>query len=135
MYTADPEGPYYYTYGFNLRALAGYVVGVAVNFTGFLGNMGVSVSDGVTKSFYFALITTTIASGLTYYLLNLIWPQETFKTYKGQRFREWSPEEVEIYAAGVKADGMGMSPDELGFEKSSVEEEKVDGVRTHVLEA
>lgn len=30
--------------------------------------MGVPVSEGVVKSFYFAFITTGLAAGLTYYL-------------------------------------------------------------------
>lgn len=135
LYTANPSGPYHYTAGFNVRAFIAYLVGVAVNFAGFLGNMGVPVSDGVEKSFYFAFITTGVAAGLTYYLLVRIWPQANYKINEGMAFREWSPDEVEIYAAGSEMRRGGLSTSVPPLQRTESEDEKKmdDGVVTNVL--
>ncbi|WWD20952.1 hypothetical protein CI109_105430 [Kwoniella shandongensis] len=143
LYTADRQGPYWYTYGVNWRAIAAYVVGAGVNFAGFLNNMGVKgFSTGVVRSFYFAFITTGLASGLTYYLLARFVPQTNYNLYKGEKFREWTEEEVEVYVAGSEwrknggvppvVDESGDSPESLDDER---DEKKIDGVATTVLEA
>lgn len=44
-----------------------YVVGVAPNFYGFLGNMGVAAPTGVTKAYYFAYEIGLVASFATYW--------------------------------------------------------------------
>jgi nucleobase:cation symporter-1, NCS1 family len=53
-FTANKSGVYHYTGGWNLRAYIAYVVGIILNFYGFLNNMGVSALIGVTRSYYFA---------------------------------------------------------------------------------
>ncbi|OCF32327.1 uridine permease [Kwoniella heveanensis CBS 569] len=138
LYTADRSGPYWYTYGVNWRAMIAYVVGAGVNFAGFLNNMGVKgFSTGVIRSFYFAFITTGVASGLTYYLLATIFPQENYKINKGNKFREWSEEEVEVYAAGsdpeTRQAGMIPTPKRQS-EVEDVDEKKVEGISTAILE-
>ncbi|WWC97765.1 hypothetical protein V866_004651 [Kwoniella sp. B9012] len=150
LYTANKEGPYWYTYGCNWRAFVAYVVGAGVNFAGFLNNMGVKgFSTGVIRSFYFAFITTGCAAGLTYYLLATIFPQPNYKINKGTKFREWTEEEVELYVAGSEwrekgemppVIGRGDSTPELGPVYGSgvvedVDEKKIEGVSTAVLEA
>ncbi|KAK8843507.1 hypothetical protein IAR55_007167 [Kwoniella newhampshirensis] len=144
MYTADKRGPYWYTYGVNWRAMAAYVVGAGVNFAGFLNNMGVKgFHTGVVRSFYFAFITTGCAAGLTYYLLATLIPQENYKLYKGQKFREWTEEEVEVYVAGSEWRRNGGVPPVIGgsgaetpeMEDDERDEKKIDGVATTVLEA
>ena len=99
--------------------------------------MGVPVSEGVTKSFYFAFITTGLAAGLTYYILVRIWPQANYNINKGLSFREWSPDEVEVYAAGndrAHAAGSGALPP-LQRTESYDEKKMGDGITTNVLEA
>ena len=107
-----------YTYGCNWRAFVAYTVGAGVNFCGckryvhfapkvltcpVLDNMGVKgFSTGVVRSFYFAFITTGIAAGLTYYLLARFFPQANYVANKGLKFKEWSQDEVEMYAAGKR---------------------------------
>ena len=97
--------------------------------------MGVPVSDGVEKSFYFAFITTGVAAGLTYYLLVRIWPQANYKINEGMAFREWSPDEVEIYAAGSEMRRGGLSTSVPPLQRTESEDEKKmdDGVVTNVL--
>lgn len=66
-----------------------------------LNNMGVKgFSTGVIRSFYFAFITTCLAAGLTYYLLARFFPQKSYILNLDNKFYEWTPEEVEVYAAG-----------------------------------
>ena len=90
-----------------------YVVGAGINFTGFLDNMGaIKASTGVERSFYFAFITTGVASGLTYYLLARFVPQKNYLVNKGKRFEEWSQEHVERYAAGHQCDNDSEERDE-----------------------
>ena len=45
-FTASPAGAYHYLHGWNLRAYAAYIVGVAPNFYEFLNNMGVDAPLG-----------------------------------------------------------------------------------------
>lgn len=77
LYTSDKKGTYYYTYGVNLRAVAAYFVGVAVNFAGFLQNLDVIEADNtpLRRSYFFAIFTTTFAAGGIYYLLCKVYPQ------------------------------------------------------------
>ena len=99
--------------------------------------MGIPVSEGVTKSFYFAFITTGLASGVTYYLLVRIWPQANYNINKGLSFREWSPDEVEVYAAGNDRGDAGRPNASPPLQRTeSYDEKKMDGgVATNVLEA
>ena len=132
-----------YTYGINFRALAAYCVGAGVNFAGctcraafpnfhscaVLNNMGVKgFGTGVIRSFYFAFITTGTAAGLTYYLLARLFPQKTYIDNKHLSFFEWTPEEVEVYAAGnnwrEKVDPISAAPetpleDEMGKKEAT----------------
>ncbi|WVQ81583.1 hypothetical protein IAT38_003707 [Cryptococcus sp. DSM 104549] len=154
LYTADRKGPYWYTYGINWRAMAAYVVGAGVNFAGFLNNMGVKgFSTSLIRSFYFAFLTTGAAAGLTYYLLATLIPQENYKRNKGLKFREWTEEEIELYVAGAEwrvkggmppvlnENGVPELPGSRGVgmgsegEVEDVDEKKVEGVSTAVLEA
>jgi hypothetical protein len=78
-----------------------------------LQNMGVSgFSEGVTKSFYFAFITSAFAAGLTYYLLARFIPQTSYLAHKDEKFREWTEEEVEEWAI-AKRQGMTAMGDEV----------------------
>lgn len=123
MYTADPQGPYWYTLGLNWRAFVAYLVGLGINFAGFLHNMGaIDVSIGVQRSFYFAFITSGVGSGLVYYLLARFFPQPSYKEYKGLKFKEWTQDEVEVYAAG--SDKPGRVPSHQGSE--DVEDKALD---------
>lgn len=43
LFTARKDGAYYFTKGWNIRAYIAYILAIAPNFAGFLGNMGVSM--------------------------------------------------------------------------------------------
>ena len=102
------------------------------SFTVVLSNMGVKgFSIGVTRSFYFAFITSGVASGLTYYLLARFLPQQTYTLHKGEKFEEWSQDEVEMYAAGKREIVVRPMP---GTETPSIEEKKDLEPGVNVLE-
>jgi nucleobase:cation symporter-1, NCS1 family len=67
LYTARKDGVYHYWKGWNWRAYAAYIAGVAPNFYGFLNNMGVHAPGGVTKAYYFAYEIGLVASFATYW--------------------------------------------------------------------
>lgn len=139
LYTADKQGPYWYTYGINIRALIAYAIGAGINFAGFLHNMGVSSFGlGVQRSFYFAFITTGVAAGLSYYLMARFWPQPNYKINKGLKFEEWSQDRVETYAAGSSRGVTEYVEPQTPMEDPAVDEKKdlsVDRVNVNVLEA
>lgn len=88
-----------YTFGINWRAIVAYLVGIGINFAGFLHAMGaIELNVGTQRSFYFAFITSGCGAGLTYYLLARFFPQPNYVANKGLKFKEWSQEEVEQYA-------------------------------------
>ncbi|GAA5855754.1 hypothetical protein JCM3766R1_002224 [Sporobolomyces carnicolor] len=81
LYTTSKRGTYYYSYGINPRAIVAYLVGVAVNFAGFLQNLGVVEAGNVNlqRSYYFSIFTTTFAAGGSYYLLCRVFPQSDYQ--------------------------------------------------------
>ncbi|KAH8682952.1 putative uridine permease [Tricladium varicosporioides] len=74
LYTSRKGGVYHYFYGWNWRAYAAYILGIAPNFYGFLNNMGVSAPAGVTKSYYFAYEIGLFVSFGSYWLFNWMSP-------------------------------------------------------------
>lgn len=125
LYTADRSGKFWYTYGINWRAVVAYLVGIGINFAGFLNNMGkLDVSIGVQRSFYFAFITSGTGAGLTYYLLARFFPQTSYLENKGLKFAEWSQDEVETYAGGVNRQRDGAADKNGELRRRSPVEEK-----------
>jgi len=85
LYTADKSGVYYFTKGWNIRAYIAYLVAVAVNFAGFLGNMGVTVPVGITRFYYFAYPVGLLLSFGVFLLCSLV-----SKPAHTVPFSEWS---------------------------------------------
>ncbi|CAK7199272.1 hypothetical protein SEUCBS139899_001947 [Sporothrix eucalyptigena] len=74
LFSADPGGPYYFWWGVNWRAFAAYVLGVAPNFYGFLGQMGVSVPTSVTHLQYFSCILGIGVSFIFFLAFTFLFP-------------------------------------------------------------
>lgn len=72
LFTARKDGAYYFTKGWNIRAYVAYVLAIAPNFAGFLGNMGVSMPMGVTRAYYMAYPIGLIVSFVTFWVSNLV---------------------------------------------------------------
>lgn len=93
LYTGSKHGKFFYTYGFNWRAFAAYLVGVAINFAGFLQNFnGILVGHvQLQRSYWFAIFTTTAASSLTYYALARLFPPPNYVAGGWQEPKDWEP--------------------------------------------
>lgn len=52
LYSGNSKDPYWYHNGVNWRAYVAYVAGIAINFTGFLGQVGLDVSEAAQKMYH-----------------------------------------------------------------------------------
>lgn len=52
LYSGNPKDPYYFSHGWNWRAYVAYIAGIAINFTGFLGQIGLDVSGAAQKMYH-----------------------------------------------------------------------------------
>lgn len=84
LFTGDKAGAYYYTRGWNVRAYIAYFATIALNFAGFLGNMGVPVPQPVTRMYYFAYPVGLILSFSIFLACNLV-----SKPAHAVPFHEW----------------------------------------------
>lgn len=76
IYDDKPTGPYYYWRGFNWRAFAAYVLGVAPNFYPFLGDVGLSVPAAITHMGYFSFLMGMFVSFFFYLAFTILVPPE-----------------------------------------------------------
>jgi NCS1 family nucleobase:cation symporter-1 len=92
-----------------------------------MGLKSLASNIALTHSYYFAFLTTGIAAGLTYYLLAVVFPQQSYLIHRDEKFKEWTEDEVEVYAAGKRVVGVNTAyrgEDEVetpGVEKKSGE--------------
>jgi cytosine/uracil/thiamine/allantoin permease len=77
MYQDGPEGIYWYTGGFNIRAFIAFFIGVAPLMPGFAKSIEPSLDVGdAWKIYAFAWLFGFTISSLTYYVIcKYIWPQ------------------------------------------------------------
>ncbi|KAI0159851.1 permease for cytosine/purines, uracil, thiamine, allantoin-domain-containing protein [Xylariaceae sp. FL1272] len=68
LYDARRSGPYYFTYGFNWRAYAGYISGILINVVGFAGALGADVPIGATYIYNVNFFSGFIVSAGVYWL-------------------------------------------------------------------
>ncbi|KAI1269122.1 permease for cytosine/purines, uracil, thiamine, allantoin-domain-containing protein [Xylariaceae sp. FL1019] len=68
LYDARRGGPYYFTYGFNWRAYAGYISGILINVVGFAGALGADVPIGATYIYNVNFFSGFIVSASVYWL-------------------------------------------------------------------
>lgn len=74
LYSAQRTGPYYFTYGFHIKAYAAYIAGILINVVGFAGAVGNKVPIGAQRIYdlnYFCGFG--VAFGV-YWILCKIWP-------------------------------------------------------------
>ncbi|KAG1862092.1 permease for cytosine/purines, uracil, thiamine, allantoin-domain-containing protein [Suillus subalutaceus] len=65
---------YWYNYGFNPRAYAAYMAGIAINVVGFAGDTGTPVPVAATQIFDLSFFTGFGTSSIVYYILSRIFP-------------------------------------------------------------
>ncbi|KAK6198972.1 hypothetical protein LQW54_010246 [Pestalotiopsis sp. IQ-011] len=75
FYTRAPGTPYAYYHGWNPRALAAWVAGVAFTVHGIAGSLDPAAVNTASKNMYkLGFVLSLLMGSLVFYLLNLIWP-------------------------------------------------------------
>lgn len=74
LYDARKFAPYYYTYGFNLRAYAAYIAGILLNVVGFAGAVGRDVPKGAEYIYNFNYFGGFLVSAGVYWALCRVFP-------------------------------------------------------------
>lgn len=125
LYSSDPKGRYYYYKGFNWRAYAAYVVGVGIQFPGFLGTLGVkslATPLGPAQQLYtLGYLLAFSTAFVVYTVLCLVWPDEAMKEAKGMPFEEMVSRERTRFVEGRReSDGVAS----VEFEIKEGKEEK-----------
>ncbi|GAA6021414.1 hypothetical protein JCM8202_006361 [Rhodotorula sphaerocarpa] len=129
LYHFERDGIYRYYYGFNLRAYAAYIAGIAINVVGFAGAVGQKVPLAAERIYNLSFLTGWPVAALTYYILCRIWPIPI-------------PTDEEIAAvpavllggdkAGISvAAGIPTVGEELGYEGVEKEDDKLDLEKSH----
>ena len=70
LYSARPDGAYWFFYGFNWRAYAAYIAGLLINVVGFAGAVGNNVPMGATYVYNLNFFTGFLVSFGCYFLLS-----------------------------------------------------------------
>lgn len=74
-YTNKPDSYYMYNkYGTNWRAVVAYLIGIAPNFAGFLGSVGISVPIGAMRVYYLNYFVGYLVAALSYCILVYFYP-------------------------------------------------------------
>lgn len=75
LYIGDSRSIYWYTYGWNWRGIAAWVLTIWPSFPGFIsGTSGMKVSKHWTRAFQVSWIIGFLGGALVYYLITLISP-------------------------------------------------------------
>ncbi|KAJ5771949.1 hypothetical protein N7520_002478 [Penicillium odoratum] len=108
---------YYYHKGWNVQAVIAYIIGIALPFPGFCGELGANVSAAASNIMDIAWITAFVASFVSYYVICLIWPTENirFMREKGYAFEQIA--EVDYIDAAATKDAESII-EEIGDRKN-----------------
>ncbi|SCV00277.1 LANO_0F06084g1_1 [Lachancea nothofagi CBS 11611] len=76
LFTLDPNGAFWFYHGFNLRAIFALLVGIALGLPGLIFSVNTKLKPNAGMNNFYSGYTffTVIVSGLTYYILTLIFP-------------------------------------------------------------
>ncbi|KAG2059596.1 hypothetical protein BDR06DRAFT_927579 [Suillus hirtellus] len=74
LYVTRKGSWYWYNYGFNPRAYAAYVAGIAINIVGFAGDIGIPVPAAATHIFDLSFFTGFGTSSIVFYILSRMFP-------------------------------------------------------------
>ncbi|KAJ8595846.1 NCS1 nucleoside transporter family [Rhizopogon salebrosus TDB-379] len=74
LYVTRKGSWYWYSYGFNLRAYAGYLAGIIINVVGFVGDIGIPVPVAATHIFDLNFFAGFGTSSIVYYVLSRLFP-------------------------------------------------------------
>ena len=101
------QSVYWYTYGWNLRAVAAFVLGIVPTLPGFIRNVNSSLGIPIGASYTFCVVypVGVVVSGAFYLLFCTIWPVKELPplaapSKAGSSFDEGSDMEKEKDATG-----------------------------------
>ncbi|KAL8873498.1 MAG: hypothetical protein Q9174_001054 [Haloplaca sp. 1 TL-2023] len=128
LYSARPDSPYYYAFGFHWRGYTAYICGILINIVGFVGAIGKPVPIGATYIYNLNFFCGFIVASGTYYLLCRFFPIPATSSF-------WMEvgDEVEDPSVAYGADSDGDrrsdgSPDRYGLkgdEEAGIRERKL----------
>ncbi|KAH7038378.1 permease for cytosine/purines, uracil, thiamine, allantoin-domain-containing protein [Microdochium trichocladiopsis] len=105
LYSADPSSRYYYTKGFHWRAYVAYIIGVALQFPGFLGSLGVTSLAAplqpAMQIFTLGYILAFATAFVVYTALCLLFPDAAMKEAKAMRFEELLSAQDQLTAMSI----------------------------------
>ncbi|KAI9926601.1 hypothetical protein ASPWEDRAFT_176429 [Aspergillus wentii DTO 134E9] len=113
---------YYYHRGWNVQAAISYIVGIALPFPGFCGQLGANVTTAASHMMDIAWIMAFVTSFVSYYVICSIWPTSNMRYV---REKGYSFEQV-ASRAGVY-DGRAEKDEELVEDEPTHIHEKVEG--------
>lgn len=95
IYVGNKSNPnYWYKRGWNVRAYVAYIVSVGICFVGFVNKVGAPVPQSAVRIGQLGWFLSFTAGGVTYWVVNLVWPHENVKNVKGLKFEEIAKEMV-----------------------------------------
>jgi len=99
LYTDDPNGRYWYWHGFNWRAYAAYVCGIAIPFPGFVGAIGAipSLSATLTPAaqiYSFGYLLSFSTGLVVYTVLSRVFPPGDVAEARSMPFESMGKREV-----------------------------------------
>ncbi|KAF7596842.1 hypothetical protein BBP40_012442 [Aspergillus hancockii] len=106
LYTCNKNNQnYYYHRGWNLQAAAAYLIGIALPFPGFCGQLGASVSTAAAHIMDLAWILSFTTSFVLYFIICSIWPTRNIRYVKdkGYTFEQLAPN-GEYYESEIQKD-------------------------------
>ncbi|VUC38184.1 unnamed protein product [Clonostachys rosea] len=91
LYVGNADSRYWYWKGWNLRAIAAWIIGVVLPFPGFVATFGtVTVASGAQQMWNMGYLLSLVMSGVTYYALSIFMPTQTLE--KTRAFEELAEE-------------------------------------------
>jgi nucleobase:cation symporter-1, NCS1 family len=111
---------YYYNKGVNLQAVLAYIIGIALPFPGFCGELGASVSSAAIHLVDLGWILSFATSFVSYYVICSIWPTKNIRYVKeqGYGFEQMAAEAQVIDAADYDAYNDNVVQDNVYVEKN-----------------
>lgn len=72
LFRKSPSGRYYFTKGFNIRALAAFIAGFLLPLPGFVASFGYDISTAATNMFSLGWALSFAVGGVSYWVICLV---------------------------------------------------------------
>lgn len=87
LYDKQPNHPYTYYKGWNLRALASWIAGVAFTVHGIAGSLDPTAVNEASKNMYkLGFLLSFLMGALVYYVCSLLWPMQVYPEKSSAEF-------------------------------------------------